>query len=75
MSPESPWNGIGRIEPPAVGTALEPMGHHMRDIIRDGGLVMIESDKLTVAFERRIIGLFAQSSVRRPGQAKPGGFR
>src|SRR5882757_10309890 len=75
MGPEPPWNGISGIEPPTVGTTIEPMGHYARDIIGDGRFSMIERDKLTMALERRIVGFFAQNLVRRRDQAKPRGFR
>src|SRR6266702_7487187 len=75
IGPEPSWNGIGGIKPPAIGAAIEPMGHDARNVIGAGGFSMIEGDKLMMALERCIVGLFAQSLVRRRDQAKPRGFR
>ena len=60
MGPERSGDGISGIKPPTIGAAIEPMGHYARDVIGDGGLIVIESDKLAMAFERCISRLFAQ---------------
>jgi hypothetical protein len=47
-----PRDSIGRVEPPAIGTTIEPVIHHARDILDDRGLIMVERHKLVVTLRR-----------------------
>ncbi len=52
LRPEPVGDGVGGVEAPAVGTATQPVGHHVGGVRDDVGVVMVERDQLAVPFER-----------------------
>ena len=69
--PERRRDGVGGIEPPAVGAAVQPGGHDLDDVVGDGGLVVVQRDQRTVALEVRGVRLPPGST----GAARSGGTR
>ena len=39
LRPEPVGNGVGGVEPPAVGAAAQPVHHHVDDVVDDVGIV------------------------------------
>ncbi len=59
LSPESLWHGISSIQAPTVGSAVQPVRHHLDDIVGYRGVAVVESDQLRVALE----GVAGETSV------------
>src|ERR1700716_2853845 len=66
IRPEPSGDGIGRVQPPTVGTAPQPVVHDAGDIIGNLRLVMIQGHELAMAFEGRVVRFSTRSRRHRP---------
>ena len=51
LPPESGGHRIGGIEPPTRCAALQPVGHHVADVVHDLRFVVVQSHQMLVALE------------------------
>ena len=52
-APERVRHLVGRVQPPPVRTAVEPVPQHRADVLGDGGLVVVQGDEEVVTLEGR----------------------
>ena len=79
LSPEAVGYRVGGVEAPAIGSAAQPVRHHIDDVVDDVGVVVVQRDELAVALERLVSaaggaeprGVMAVDRVAVTGEVRP----
>ena len=61
LCPEPVGDGVGGVQAPAVGTAPQPVRHHVDGVGDDVRVVVVERDQLAVSFEYvKVVAVLAE---------------
>ena len=69
--PEPRRHGVGSVQAPAIGAAVEPMIHHPDDILGDSGLIVIQGHELAVPLEAGVVRFDSGTPRFLPGEPEP----